>query len=158
MAIKVLKEVNRHPGYTPSGTILPGQVVMKVTDGETIKAYDGTTLDVQPLGFAIDSTVQFPASAGVYGAVGAGYNYPEFNRGGLVAVFTDGGLFEFSNDGRGSPLTITDTWTLNAKVYIGASGLMTCSTMTVGTDPVVGIVEAVSGSGATLKVTIKALI
>lgn len=161
MAIRVLKEVNRLPGYAYASTltIIAGQpVLFQSTD--VIRAYNSSTLISAPIGFAAESTSPVSsAPVTIDGMVGAGFDYPNYARGGMVGVFINGGVFEMYDDGRGSPLK-ADTFALNEPVYVTYNGLIsntTTASIGAGIRPI-GSVMAVSGSGATLKVTIKSLI
>jgi len=160
MAIKQLKEVNRHPGlavdptFLLSGNIIGGQPVV-LASASTLKPYAGTGV---PFGLAIESTEQL--SAGTGNNAGSGYDYTGYARGGKVSAFMDGGIFEITNDGRGYAYVSGDTYTLNAKVYVNNSGLITsdAGNSTAGYNPEVGIVMAVEGAAPVTKLTIKATI
>jgi len=159
MAIKVKKEVNRHPGLTPdttymlTGEIIGGQPLVLVT-ATTCKPYAGGT-GVIPYGLAIESTEQL-ATGDSETHAGSGYDYSDYARGGLVGAFMDGGIFELTDDGRGAPFETGDTYTLNKKVYAKSNGKITSDggNATAGYNPEVGIVLGVVGSPVT-KLTIK---
>ena len=165
MAIRVLKEVNRLPGYSYSTTttmsIIAGQPVVLESAG-VIKPYKAdtsetllSTLQAACLGLATDTTAQFEAGSGL---PGAGYDYTNYARGNLVGVFCNGGVFELYDDGRGSPLVITDSFLINEPVYVscinGKISNTTTASIGAGVNPI-GSVVAVTGAGATLHVTIK---
>jgi hypothetical protein len=175
MAIQILKEVNRAPGYVvaTSAQILAGQPVM-LTDANTIKPYDGT-VGAAVLGLALDTNVQFASAADIPTIkvqsglsremsdrpagdfTMAGLMYDGLNRGGLISVLLDGGQVEIWNDGRGDA-TDGGSFTLNAPVYANASGLLTSTltdnpqvgicTKTPAGDGILGIQVRLSGVGA----------
>jgi hypothetical protein len=162
MAIRVLKEVNRLPGMavvsSTTCTIVGGNVVMLDTlagssdlnPGYIKLAANGA---IVPLGLAIDSNVFFPIGGSLQ--AGSGFDYTNYNRGGLIGVFVDGGAFELYDDGRGNPCQLGDAYTLNAPVYLSMTNP---GFLSVTGTIVVGSVMAVAGSAATLKVTIKSVI
>jgi len=160
MAIAVKKEVNRLPGFTPKTgvSIVAGYPVVydpTVAAGTTIMVYTGAA-SMQVIGFASETTTPFTAAG--TGLPGVSGDYPNYDRGGLVGVFVgNGGVFDFFDDGRGSPLVTTDTFTLNYPVVVTFGGLLGMST-TVTVPVTVGVVTAVTGAAASLKVTIKTLI
>lgn len=159
MAIRPLKEVSRLPGFTPSLTIIGGGPV-RLIDNSTIIAYDATAvLATQPLGLASDTTVQFAAGAGADGyQAGSGYDYPNYNRGGLVGVFCNGGVFELFDDGRGHPCDTSVTWLVNQSIFANNLGKLTNTSTTATATVAIGTVVAVTGSSTTVHVTAKMLI
>jgi len=165
--IDIVKEVNRLPGYKPSGDIISGQVV-KLVDSITIKAYDGSG---EPLGFALDDTkvidptmipttklpsgfsrIMMDKPSGEF--VPTGVFYSEINRGGLVSVGVNGGVYNLLDDGRGSPFVTTDTYNVGAPAYVNASGLITADSNN-NANPKVGIIMKAPTDGV---LQIKAII
>jgi len=154
MAIKILKEVNRMPGYLPKSgeSILPGNVLM--LDGDTVKKFDGTA-DRYPLGFALDSNVRFSSADSEGRTAGYGYDYTNYARGGLIGVILGAGsVIELFDDTRGHPVVTADIFNQNAKVYSDNAGKITASDGG-GANPEIGSVISVSGSGSNMILTIK---
>jgi len=149
MAVKVLKEVNRHPGLKRADEnvdIIAGQPLVKVTN-DTIAAYSGSGV---PYGLAAESTKQLEVGDSESHA-GKGFDYTGYARGGYVGAFMDGGMLELYDDGRGAPYETGDTYNLNAKVYANASGKITADAgnATAGYNPEIGVVEEIEGSPVT---------
>ena len=92
----------------------------------------------QPFGLAIESNVFFPLQPANGEVAGQGFDYTNFNRGGLESVYNNGGDFVLYDDGRGYPYARgTVTYAINAPVYASAvvDGLITSdatSTVVVG--------------------------
>lgn len=155
MAIDNIKEVNRAPGLqVATGTdVISGQPV-RLYDPQTLIVYDGNG---EVFGLAGDDTLVFVQSeiptfedqtstVRVLSDQPSGdltkqsIFYTEVDRGNLVTVYIDGGVFGLWNDGRGSPFVTTDTYTLNSKLYANPQGLVTAqSTGTSGSNPMVGV-------------------
>jgi hypothetical protein len=72
---------------------------------------------------AIESNVKFPLAPATGDPAGQGYDYTNFNRGGKIACFINGGEFELSDDGRGSPIAAV-VFAINGPVYATAAGLV----------------------------------
>lgn len=123
MAIRILKEVDRSEGRDVlSGSILGGNVLMLDAAGSgKVALYDGSVAGSHPYGLAIESNVKFPLAPTSGDPAGQGYDYTDFNRGGKIACFINGGEFELFNDGRGSVIA-AGTYAINAPVYADATG------------------------------------
>ena len=80
----------------------------------------------------------FPLQPANGEVAGQGFDYTNFNRGGLESVYMNGGDFVLYNDGRGYPYAVGSvTYAVNAPVYASAAvdGLITSdatSTVIVG--------------------------
>lgn len=148
--IRIIKEAERSIGFTPAVVdgnevqILEGQAVMLTSDGSSIKPFDGTA-GASPIGFACESNVAYPLQGHPY-TVGAGFDYSRINRGGLISFFFNGGMFELTPDSRGVAYVDTDTYTVNAPIYVNSNGLIT-SDSNDGNNPKVGIVMGVTTAG-----------
>lgn len=150
MGLRVSKEVNRMPGYTPqaSNNILEGHVVE--LENNELALWDGTG---EPVGIAGDSNVMYPLqNTGTNPTAGTGYDYPNFNRGGLISVFLNGGVFEVFDDGRGHVVDTAQAYAQGGILYADNTtpGRLTS---VVGTNYRVGRIIGVTGSGATVRVT-----
>jgi hypothetical protein len=133
-------------------TIVGGQVVVFDTTDTTYSTIRNfNSASELPLGLAIESNILFPSGPN---PVGSGFDYTNYDRGGLVSVFTDGGLFELWDDGRGAPFVSGNTFTVNQYAYVAVATGLISSTGTI----VVGVVTNVVGAAATLHLTIKSLI
>lgn len=150
MAIDILKEVNRTPGYAVAAghDIISGQPV-NLFDSETVQPYAAGNV----LGLALDDTKVFvladvPTTKAQSGTTRVLEDRPsgdltpqslffsDVDRGGKVAVAIDGGEFGLYDDGRGAPYLTTDVFAVNGTVYANAGGLVT---VTGGGNPQVGI-------------------
>lgn len=154
MAIRILKEVNREGGRAPAtgADIIAGQP-LELADASHVQPYSGASNSL-PLGLASDSNLHQPLQADNGLTVGVGFDYTNFNRGGLIGAFINGGEFEMFDDGTGAPFETGDTYTLNHPVYANSSGLITS---TAASNPRVGMVMAVTGSAPVTRLTIKML-
>jgi len=75
----------------------------------------------QPFGLAIESNVFFPLQPANGEVAGQGFDYTNFNRGGLESVYNNGGDFVLYDDGRGYPYARGSvTYAINAPVYASA--------------------------------------
>jgi hypothetical protein len=151
MAIDIYKEVNRMDGYAVAGgqNFISGQAAV-LSDFQTITPYAGSG-DV--LGLALDDTNVFvlaniPTTLAQSGTTrelydrpsgnvsAGGLFYTTINRGGLVAVAVDGGVFGLLNDGRGSPFDVTPnhsaSYAVNAPLYAKSGGNITCDSADTG--------------------------
>lgn len=131
MAIRIVKEVNRSVSYPiASGSIVGGNLLGLNASGQLL-LWDHTATTGQPFGLAIESNVFFPLQPANGEVAGQGFDYTNFNRGGLESVFNNGGDFVLYDDGRGYPyLRSTTTYAVNAPVYASAitDGLITSAT------------------------------
>jgi hypothetical protein len=121
MAIRQIKEVNRSVGYAvASGNIVGGNLLMLNAAGQVLP-WDHTKTSGQPFGLAIESNVFFPLQPANGEVAGQGFDYTNFNRGGLESVYNNGGDFVLFDDGRGYPYARgTVTYAVNAPVYASA--------------------------------------
>lgn len=139
MAIRQIKEVNRSVAYPIlSGSIVGGNLLeLDPAGSNSLLLWDHTKTSGQPFGWAIESNVFFPLQPANGEVAGQGFDYTNFNRGGLESVYNNGGDFVLFNDGRGYPYDATATYAINAPVYASAvtDGLVTSaatSTVIVG--------------------------
>lgn len=164
MAIQVIKEVNRDAGYAVASgaSIVAGQPLELYPDSHTVRPFSGVSGSF-PLGLASDSNLMFPLQAPSGLTAGAGYDYTNFDRGGLVGAFVNGGEFALSGDtystGTVYPYNPTDTYTLNQAVTVDSSGqIRSAAAVPVSaTSPMVGTVMAVTGSAPVTLLQIKLL-
>ena len=121
MAIRQIKEVNRSVGYAvASGNIVGGNLLMLNAAGQVLP-WDHTKTSGQPFGLAIESNVFFPLQPANGEVAGQGFDYTNFNRGGLESVYNNGGDFVLYDDGRGYPYARgTVTYAINGPVYASA--------------------------------------
>jgi len=127
MAIRILKEVSRDGGRLPSvGASIIAGVAIQLDTADTVKPFLAAGGTV-PLGLASDSNVTQPLQGAGGLTVGVGYDYTNFNRGGLIGCFLNGGVFELYNDGTGNPFVLAPVapYALNKPVYANGSGLST---------------------------------
>jgi hypothetical protein len=106
-----------------------------------------------PYGLAIESNVKFPLAPATGDPAGQGYDYTNFNRGGKLACFINGGEFELSDDGRGSPIAAV-VFAINGPVHSTSAGLV--SSAAVG--PVIGTVVDYDVASSPTRLRIKLLI
>ncbi len=152
MAIRIIKEVSRDGGRLPATSVnIIAGAPLELVDAATVRPFDLTNASDRPLGLASDSNIQQPLQGAGGLTVGVGFDFTNFNRGGLIGAFLNGGVFELSNDGTGNPYEDGDTYVLNQPVFANSSGLVTS---TVGSNPELGTVLAVTGSPVT-RLTIK---
>jgi len=162
MAIQVIKEVNRDAGYAvyTGATIVAGQPIELVTNSTTVQPYSGVS-GSYPVGLASDSNLMFPLQGANGLTAGAGYDYTNFDRGGLVGAFVNGGEFALSGDtyatGTVYPYNSTDTFTLNQPVTVDSSGKIRSAAAVApsATSPMIGTVMAVTGSAPVTLLQIK---
>lgn len=167
MAIDILKEVNRMPGYAVASgqDIISGQPV-NLFNATTVQPYEGTGV---PLGLALDDTKVFVLANVTTTKTQSGtarpiYDKPsgdltpqslffsDTNRGGLVSVAVDGGEFGLLDDGRGSPYVTGDTYAVNGLVYANSSGL---ATSTAASNPRLGVCLKTPASDGKLVVLLR---
>jgi hypothetical protein len=141
MAIRQIKEVNRSAGAKIfSGNIVGGMALQINADG-TVQPWVASQTVGQPYGLAIESNIIFPLQPANGEVAGQGFDYTNFNRGGLESVYLNGGDFVLYNDGRGYPYDATQTYAVNHPVYTSAvtDGIITsASTSTIIVGYVVG--------------------
>lgn len=137
MAIKQIKEVNRSVSYPiASGAIVGGMLLQLNALGQLLPWVHTQTAG-QPFGLAIESNIFFPLQPANGEVAGQGFDYTNFNRGGLESVYNNGGDFVLFDDGRGFPYDATATYAINAPVYAShtTDGLITSdpsSTVLIG--------------------------
>lgn len=128
MAIRQVKEVNRSVSYPiASGNIVGGNLLM-LNASQQLLLWDHTLTAGQPFGLAIESNIFFPLQPANGEVAGQGFDYTNFNRGGLESVYNNGGDFVLYDDGRGYPYQRGGTtYAVNAPVYASAvtDGLIT---------------------------------
>ena len=128
MAIRQIKEVNRSIGYPiDSGNIVGGNLLQLNVSGQLLP-WDHTQTTGQPFGLAIESNVLFPLQPANGEVAGQGFDYTNFNRGGMESVYNNGGDFVLYDDGRGYPYARgTVTYAVNQPVYASSAtdGLIT---------------------------------
>lgn len=158
MAIRILKEVNRDDGRLPqsngtNGAILSGMVLELANNGTNVQLSTSTGA-TYPWGLAADSNVQQPLQGAGGLTVGVGYDYTNFDRGGLVSVFMNDGAFELYNDlgesapNNGNPFVVAPTapYASNVALYAQAlTGLVTSDA--TGNSPRIGSVISVQNAG-----------
>ena len=158
MAIRILKEVSRDGGRLPTTgkpAIIAGIPLELGTSGSTVHPYEGNA-DIMVFGLASDSNVTQPLQGAGGLTVGVGYDYTNFNRGGLVGAFLNGGVFQLYNDGTGNPFNTAAGFTLNKAVYANSgSGLL--DAVAGATGQLVGSVMGVANAGSTtaMRLTLK---
>ena len=168
MGIRVLKEASnsRTAGYKVNvvkgvpEAILPG-LACNLVDAETITIADGTT--ELTIGLALDSNVLYPITNSIPdGQAGQGYDYLNYNRQGLVALFSNGEV-ELYDDmrlpaGASHPANFVapaGAWVINSPVYVDNVGKAT-AVGTPGATPVIGVVTGITNPGvASLVLRIK---
>jgi len=138
MAIRQVKEVNRSVSYPiASGNIVGGNLLQLNAAGQLL-LWVAANVTGQPFGLAIESNIFFPLQPANGQVAGQGFDYTNFNRGGLMSVYNNGGDFVLYDDGRGYPFARGGvTYAINQPVYASAvtDGLITSdatSTVIVG--------------------------
>lgn len=157
MAIRILKEVSRDGGRLPEAgaAIVAGMPLELASSGSTVRQYQGGA-NTQVFGLASDSNVAQPLQGAGGLTVGVGFDYTNFNRGGLIGAFLNGGVFELYNDGTGNAFDYTATYNLNELVYANSSsGLLSSAPGANGKE--VGVTMGVSnaGSATAMRLTLK---
>jgi hypothetical protein len=121
MAIRQVKEVNRSVSYPiASGNIVGGDILQLNAAGQLLPWVHTQTAG-QPFGLAIESNIFFPLQPANGEVAGQGFDYTNFNRGGLMSVYNNGGDFVLFDDGRGYPYARGGvTYAVNQPVYASA--------------------------------------
>jgi hypothetical protein len=120
MAIRIVKEVNRSVSYPiASGNIVGGNL-LQLNASAQLLPWVHTQTAGQPFGLAIESNIFFPLQPANGEVAGQGFDYTNFNRGGLESVFNNGGDFVLYDDGRGLPYDL-GTYAVNQPVYASAT-------------------------------------
>lgn len=167
---------------TGVGNLFGGQVVTSDTtdaSGKTIKLFNGqgavSTTNPKPLGLVFESSVLFPVTntANPDGQAGYGYDNINYARGGVYSVFhRPGNIVEVFDDGRATnlvnrvtnagptnsqpesaPFITSDSYVVGSPVYATGEALLTSDS--TGATAEIGVVRAVSGSGAAAILTIE---
>ena len=140
MAIRVLKEnvASRTIGYQPKANtkIYPGTPTVLEKDATTgaILIRPWATGDrangLQPNGLALDSNVVFPLGPGSTGqpfTAGEGYDYTNYNRGGLIAAIRQAVVYVYDDkrDANSNPFDSAASLVVSKKVYINDNGKIT---------------------------------
>ena len=158
MAIRQVKEVNRSIGYpVASGNIVGGNL-LEINASQQVLPWLHTRTAGKPLGLAIESNVFFPLQPANGEVAGQGFDYTNFNRGGLESCYINGGDFVLYNDGRGYPYAVGSvTYAVNQPVYASAvtDGLIT-SAVTSGV--IVGYVVSFDTATDPTQLEIKSII
>jgi hypothetical protein len=158
MAIRIVKEVNRSVSYPiASGNIVGGNL-LQLNTTPALLPWVHTATTGQPFGLAIESNIFFPLQPANGEVAGQGYDYTNFNRGGLESVFNNGGDFVLYDDGRGYPYARGGvTYAVNQPVYASTvtDGLITSdATSTVLVGYVVSFDVAVDPTQLEIKLSI----
>jgi len=155
MAIRVLKEVSREGGRLPAtGASVIAGIPLELASATTVRPYQGGA-NTLPLGLASDSNILQPLQGPNGLTVGVGYDYTNFNRGGLIGAFLNGGVYELWNDGTGYPFDQV-SYALNEAVYANSStGKVNSAAGANG--KLVGVCMGIVGSPVT-RLTLKLLI
>ena len=160
MGIRILRESasgSRTAGMAvlAGESIVPGIVIVQ-DDNTTVKVFTGTAL--APLGLALDSNVQFPSQATAPDVTaGAGFDYLNYNRQGLVAAITGDAEVELYDDlrdtstaGASHPVDHTQAYVVGAPLF--ADTTTGRVTSVVGSNKAIGRCTGIDGSGATMVV------
>lgn len=125
MAYRIIRENNRAAGRNPvSGvTIIAGQPLILAANDE-VRPYNDATHAAVPYGIAADRTTQPPLAPATGDPAGSGFDYTNFNRGGLVSAFVNGSELELFAEDDGKPFDDTVTYALNDAVYASDAGLV----------------------------------
>ena len=127
MAIRILKEVSRDGGRLPAaGASVIAGMVLELASG-AVQPYAETTALTEPWGLASDSNVTQPLQGAGGLTAGVGFDYTNFNRGGLIGAFQNGGVYELYNDGTGNPMVTAPAtaYAENEPLYSTNAGLVT---------------------------------
>ena len=157
MAIRIEKEnlASRSTGFavitaSPAHVIYKGTVVAKeknaVTGAIEVRPFAAADVGVlTPGGVAIDQNYRPSMAPDSNPTVGEGYDYTDFNRGGLVGTIDDATVWISGN----SLVKADDTWTVGTSVYWDADNSL--FTDTNSSDTKVGVLEdkTISGSDVT---------
>lgn len=141
MAIRVIKEVNRFPGFSvptdsdgqPTADILAGKLV-RLIDATHVTLADGSLAAATnlPIGPALEDTVNYSSYVNGKGVI----TDSNWKGGGISAPFGDGVIIEVYNDGRGAVFASDCiNAAVNSMLYCGTDGVWTTtpgSATTVG--------------------------
>jgi len=158
MGMDILKETgaSRTPGskIKAGEEAMPGFVAL-FEDAETLIVYNDKAK--VPSGLFMQSNVHYPAfdTAAPDGTpVGDGFEFLNYNRGGLIGLFRAGGTVLLYDDKRKSggashPVDYTKAYNVNDKCYADQNTGKVTSTLDTNRQEI-GIVEKVVGSGVNL--------
>ena len=116
MAIRQVKEVNRSQSYPIASGNIVGGMVLALDTTPALSPWSHLVTTGQPFGLAIESNVFFPLQPANGEVAGQGFDYTNFNRGGLESVYNNGGDFVIYDDGRGLPVD-AGSYVVNQPVY-----------------------------------------
>jgi len=128
-------------------------MALQINADGTVQPWAHGTSTGKPYGLAIESNVFFPLQPANGEVAGQGFDYTNFNRGGLESVYLNGGDFVLFDDGRGSPYAAA-TYAVNQPVYTSSAtdGILTSDpTSTVIVGYVVGYDQAVNPTQLEIK-------
>lgn len=160
MAIRVIKEVNRFPGFSvpvdsdgvPTTSIIAGKLV-RLVDATHVTLADAALPAATnlPVGPALEDTVNYSSYVNGRGTV----TDSNWKGGGISAPFGDGVIIEVYNDGRGK---VFDDDCINAAVgsmlYCGTDGVWSTtagSSTTVGEKVLAQVLSAPTEASGVLR-------
>jgi len=166
MSIKTLKEnvASRSIGYaiketTPAQVIYQGTMLVieknATSLAQEVRVFDDTDIagGLIPSGMAIDQNQQPSIAPDTNPTAGEGYDYTNYNRGGLVATFDDGTVEVYGN----SLVKADDTFAVGEAVYW--DGANKRYTVTSTNNYAVGVLEDYTGTNGSavtkLKIKVK---
>lgn len=120
MAIRQIKEVNRSVAYPIASGNIVGGMCLQLDTTPALSPWTHTVATGKPFGLAIESNVFFPLQPANGEVAGQGFDYTDFNRGGLESCYVDGGDFVIYDDGRGLPVD-AGSYVVNQPVYASAA-------------------------------------
>ena len=144
---------------------MPGFVcALDTSADDTIKLYD--TKANNPAGLALESNIAFPffdpnAPSGT--PIGVGFDFLNYNRGGLIGLFRNGGevvLYDDLRDtavaGNSNPVDFAASaaYAVNNPVYANQNNGKVTSDLDTDRKQV-GIIEKVIGTGATMSLKVR---
>jgi hypothetical protein len=155
MALRVLRENagSRTPGYDVNTDVsVVGGLAVVLHDNNTIKLNTAAATDAV-LGLVMESNIAYPAQSTVPDhQAGQGFDYLDYNRGGLVTVIHDAEV-EIWDDGRSAtviPIVTGGTYEVNNPVYAETNTGKITDVDGGGTNQRIGRITGVTGSGATI--------
>jgi hypothetical protein len=153
MALRVIRENagSRAPGYKlDTGVQVVGGIAVVLSDNETVKLNTAAATDAV-LGLVMESNIAFPAQSTTPDQqAGQGFDYLDYNRGGLVTVIHDAEV-EVWDDGRSTtviPFLVAGTYAVNNPIYAETVTGKLTDVDGGGTNQRIGRITAVTGTGA----------